>query len=233
MKIITIVCTSLLSLLALATPASAQTILWGSAVGMVGDTDVVTPGTYVDAATFFGSPLTVNGVVFNSIVSGSDGFNIAITTPNGVGPFTAPFSSTTPSSANYSNLTSVLGFGYFNTGTVTLSGLVTGHSYEVQAWSYYSGEASGPNTVLTGTNSVGLDTLTGQYAIGTFTATSGVETFNYDWTAGDGHNVINAVSLRDVTVTSAPEPSQTVMLALGLVALAFYVRSKGVRSSLG
>lgn len=177
--------------------SGAGVITWGAGQNMVGDTDVKTNGTLFDAASFYGSAVTVNGTTFNPIVNGTDG-KISINTPNGsVGAYGTAFTTASPSSLSYSNLTSILGFGYYQNGTVTISNLVVGNSYQIQAWSYYTGAAGSANTSFTGYAPVNLNTLQGQYAVGTFTASSTIQTFNYNF--GVSYGVINAVAVRNIT----------------------------------
>lgn len=211
---------ALLCVLAFSTASQAQ-ILWGSAQNMVTDTDVLTNGTYVDAAAFFGSD-SVNGVTFNPITSGTDGLGIAITTPNGT-TGSAPFGSP---STSYNNLVSVIGFGFFNNGTVTLTGLTAGHTYQVQAWTYFGGGSGFGTTIYD--SSPSLDSNTGQFVVGTLTLASGNSaTFNYNTGSGN-YAMIDAVSIRDVT--SAPEPSEALLMGVGLLGLVVLARRKRVAS---
>jgi hypothetical protein len=218
--------------------AHAQIIVWGSAQNMSGDTDVVVPvsGTLVDAATFYSSAVTVNTVKFNPLTASSGSYtdasgDISVTTPSGgAGPYTGAFTSSSPSSTNYSNLTSVLGFTVGNTGTVTLSGLVSGQTYQVEAWSFYTGQSVPGSTTFTGTTPVNLVGATGQYALGTFTATGTTETFGYGVNNTDNHAIINAISVFDTSGGSAvPEPSTYALIFAGLGGLYFVSRRKQLR----
>jgi hypothetical protein len=233
MKKILLISLASIGLLASATYSSAQIIVWGSAQNMTGNSDVMVPGTLVDAATFYSSPVTVGTVTFNkfTVSSGTytDGSGIAITTPSGgSGAYGSPFTTTTPSSTAYSHLTAVVGFTVGSTGTVTLSGLNTGDSYTVEAWSYYSGTAAGGSTKLTGSTSVNLLSTVGQFALGTFTATGSTETFGYAVNNADNHAVINAVSVFDDSgsTVGVPEPSTYVLLGVGALALVLVRRFK-------
>jgi hypothetical protein len=232
-KIIFVGGIAVMSLLVFSSVSQAQSILWETAQDITADTDVSTSGTYFDAATFYGSVDTVNTVSFSplTLVAGSgtdnttnprlytDGSDITITTPNGSAGAYGPAMPTSLSiSQNYSNLTSVIGFGYFVNGLVTISNLTPGAAYQVQAFSYYTPSAGATNTTYTGTTPVTLDPVIGQYAVGLFTPTGTTETFNYDY--GADYGVINAVSVRELV--GVPEPS-----SIGLIIVAMLVFSGG------
>jgi hypothetical protein len=55
-----------MAVLALASPASAATITWGTATNIATDSDVITTGTYVDSVKLFNAlgTVVVNGVTF-------------------------------------------------------------------------------------------------------------------------------------------------------------------------
>lgn len=192
--------------------SQAQNIVWDAAQNMVGNTDVLTNGTYFDAVTFHGTAVTVNGVVFSPLGSGLSDGTISITTPNGgAGAYGTAFTTESPSSTNYSHLTDTIGFGYYVDGTVTISGLTTGDEYQVQAWSYYAPGSA--DTTYTGNNTVVLSATTGQFAVGTFMASGPTETFNYNYGANGGlYDVINAVSVQELV----PEPATYGMLLGGI-----------------
>jgi hypothetical protein len=92
-----------------------------------------------------------------------------------------------------------------------------------------------PTTSTSGSDSVNLNYNpdgmasypNGQYVIGTFIATSRVQSFTFqntypiDVSAGE----INAIDLRNIT--SVPEPSTYAMMVAGLAFLGFCVRRKG------
>jgi hypothetical protein len=114
-------------------------------------------------------------------------------------------------------------------GTVTMSGLTPGASYQVQVWA----SAGYRPTSYTSENTQELNFVpngTGQFVIGTFTApaaaigqTTSSEYFTYyntypiDVSAGE----INAISLRET-----PEPSTYAMVFTGLIAGALCLRRK-------
>jgi hypothetical protein len=238
---------AVIGLLSFASPSQAQIITWAAANNITGNTDIVVPtiGTLVDAGTFYGGSDLVNGtlpvntgagntggtnIIFNQITGSgtdTDGKDISVTTPGGgLGPYSGgPFTTTSPSSAAYSDLISpYIGFTVGNTGTVMLSGLNFGDTYQVEAWSYFTGagDVTGPPahpgyTTLTGSTSVNLASGVGQYAIGTFTATGASETFGYAVNNSDNHAVLNAITLFDTT--AAPEPSTYVLVGIGFLGL--------------
>lgn len=188
---------------------SSSLITWGAAQNMSGNSDVSTTGVLFDAATFYGAAVTVNGVTFNRLVSNgtiegytdySDGKISANSPGNAPGAYTSAFTTTSPSSVAYSDLTSVLGFCYFTNGTVALTGLTVGDSYQIQVWAWDAGAGSNAHTTLTGANSVTLFPETGQFAIGTFTAAANSVAFNYNYVSQYG--VINAIAVRDTTITT-------------------------------
>jgi hypothetical protein len=209
--------------------ASSAQITWGAAQHMSGTTDVSTTGTFVDAATFNSTAETVNGVTFNPMASsgtiaGSTGYTDASTkisanSPGGSpGAYGTAFTTASPSSAAYSAATATLAFGYYQNGTVILSGLTSGHTYQVQVWSDYTGSPGNCNTTFTGANTVTLVPDAGEFAIGTFTATASSLTFNYNY--GANYGILSAISLRDTTPGSAPAITSSTS-ASGTVGTAF------------
>lgn len=123
--------------------------------------------------------------------------HIAANSPgNSPGAYGPPFSAP-PSSSTYSAAISTIAFGYYADGTVNLSGLTTGHTYQIQVWSYYSGSPGDCDTTLTGANTVTLVPDAGEFAAGAFTAASSSLTFNYNY--GTQYGLINAIEVRDTS----------------------------------
>lgn len=209
-------------LLVASASSQAQTIVWGSAQNMVGDSDVQNVGTYFDAITF-GSNVTVNGVVFQAFGTTT---NIMVT-GYAAGANAGNFTSAPPSSANYSAAfsNSVYGNSASDISTVTITGLTIGDAYSVQAWSYFGGSLGGSEFI--GANTVDLNNTAGQFATGTFTATSNTETFQFGVGAGNanGYSFLSGVSVFDVT-GSTPEPSTVALFAMAITGLGFQLGRK-------
>ena len=194
---------------------NAQDIGWGPAIGITGDANLAA-GVYFDAFlpnTVQPSPLTVDGITFNvdtiiSTSSSSDGISTVTGTSGSLSDYSGgSFPSTTPSSPAFAavmNAGGVYQNGGAGTGTVTISGLTPGQNYEVQVFNYVSDNDAGLTT-LSGTNTVTLGNLPGaggpntdgEFASGTFTASSDTETFN--WTgAGSAYTVVGAIYVSSV-----------------------------------
>ena len=193
------------------TPSSTA-IQWGTATNITTDTDVATNGTYVDAALLdteanlgassLNNFLTVNGVSFNIVANGTSD----ATDPSGDIELTSSRTVTSaggdsPSgSAAYNTLVTHLEYASgTTTQTVTLNNLTVGHTYQVQIWSAYISGGTRPLDLsgTDGTDSITLEPGTGQFSIGTFTASATSLTFTATPTGTDG--MLNAVSLRDIT----------------------------------
>lgn len=220
-----------LTAMLISTPAKGQ-IVWGSAATIASDSDVATNGTYFDAALLqdganSGAPLTVNGVVFNIIPHG----NVA-SDPSGdisLNSSRNPFSGgDSPSGTSaYNTLVSEPEYGQNNSQTLTLNNLTIGDTYQVEVWSAAIG-SSAFVTDLSGTNSPSLNAKTGQFVIGTFTATASTFSFtaSNDATSVNGVNMLNAISVfNEGEQETVPEPS-TYALLLGSVAALVFIRSR-------
>jgi hypothetical protein len=204
--------------LTLTVSAASSNITWGTATNMSTDTDVATNGTAFDAVTFYSTATAVNGVTFNPLsTSLSNGLedasgDIAITGYTGF-PLAPGGSYTTYAggSANYNNAVSTLIFSQGGVGTgmtVTLSNLVSGHTYQVEVWAFdgklsdngqvttqLSG-ATAPNGLINGANSATAPAI-GQFVKGTFVASGSTKSFQALQT--QNFSVINNVSVRDIT----------------------------------
>jgi len=227
---------AVLGLLALTGTSPAQTISWGPAQNMTGNPDISTAGTYFDAVTA-GSTQTINtgvggvggtNVTFNALTGNptTDG-TISLTIGDAQGDYTAAFTTTSPSSTSYSNLVNTGVFGSGGSSLVKIGGLgglnlITGDTYQVQSWSWYSYDGS-TTTVYNGANTVALTNAVGQYAIGTFVATGPQETYNFSTTGS--HNFVNDIEVRNITVAT-PEPTSAWLILAGFAGLGVYLRRK-------
>ena len=177
----------------------------------------------------------VAGVTGETIVLGSGGDN---TGAFGDGAF-----------SGLGNVFDLLRTGAFNINNVTLGNLVVGNTYEIQIFSH-DGRASRNDAATgfgdgTGSGPVGLLDLnnteanisnitpgtagTGDFIIGTFTATETTQTFQVfgdanladnggvpNFSSGNSQSAINAIQLRTTAVASAiPEPTSLALLAFG------------------
>jgi hypothetical protein len=241
MKTNNLISTSLLTAvgfacLSLVSVASAQTIDWGAATGITGDADLVTSGTYLDAFltnTSQVAPITVDGITFNpalgsSSTSGTDGiisFNVTSGTNN---QYSFTTFSNPAASAAFTALMKAGGVfqtGGAGAGTVTISNLTLGNTYSVQVFNWADDSDAGLTT-LSGSNSVTLSNLNGaggvgtngEFATGTFVATSLTETFGWEG-AGSGFTVLGPISVEDLGVADVPEPSTCILMLAGVVLL--------------
>jgi hypothetical protein len=225
---------ALTAILVSTTPTHAQ-ILWGSAKNVITDTDVLTNGTYFDADVLdtnvaFGVGatgsaglsdfLTINGVAFNTIGGQNVGADPSgdISINSGRNPFTGANS---PSgSAAYNTLIGHEEYAQNGPQTITLNHLTIGDTYQIQVWSAALGDPAFV-TDLSGLNTVSLTASTGQYAVGTFLATTATLAFTAtnDATSINGVDMLNAVSVFNEGVLSAPEPSTYALLLAGLLTL--------------
>ncbi len=202
MKTIQLAAKSLLVALAAwcagASSANAAPITWGAAQNITGASDVLTTGTPVYAyaiGTDVGSQ-TVNGVAFSVGGIGGGGTNVTITGGQACGAY-FPLSSP----AGYNGILKGAVFANSGSGatmTVTLKNLVEGQQYAVQVWSS-NVDYGGTNVTYDG--SVSLSQTTGQFAIGTFTA-SASESQVITLTANNIQ--FNAIQLRTVPAPGTP-----------------------------
>jgi hypothetical protein len=203
-------------------PTPPQGISWGPAIGITGDNSLQTNGIYVDAYipdTTLSSGLTADGILFNSSTSssstsGSDGV-ISFTVLSGQNltyDFTT-FPTSSPSSPAFAAIMNAGGTyesGGAGQGIVAISGLTNGHIYSVQIFNYANDGDPGLTT-FSGTTNVTLSNLPGaggantygEFATGTFTASSTNESFYWNGD-GSGFTVLGAISVRDISAASAP-----------------------------
>lgn len=209
-KLTGLTATLALSALSIVLGAAAQDITWGPATGITGDANLAV-GVYYDAFlpnTSTPAPLTVDAVTFNvdSIVSGtstSDGIITATETSSALNNYSSSsFPSPPPSSSAFAAVINAGGIyqnGGAGTGTVTITGLTPGQSYEIQVFNYANDGDTGLTT-LTSSNSITLSNLAGsggantygEFTTGTFTPSSSTETFTWAG-AGSAYTVLGAI----------------------------------------
>lgn len=209
----------------------AATIAWdAAATNIAGDSDVSTNGTSEWAYSNGGITGAVNGVTFASATAAgnADVTYAALTSSNATA-----FRNLTDGSAFVGLSTGyqdILRSGNFVGGgsgsaTVSLLGLTSGYTYEVQFWVNDARNRSDMETVprettIDGTsivvdyNTTGANTDAGlgQYITGSFTADAATQNFSFT----SGARQLNAIQLR---LTAVPEPSSTALLGLGGLAM--------------
>ena len=200
------------ALLVVSASALQAQITWGGAQTITDASDISTLGTSVDAisANRAGSTITIGDTTFKGMISDSTfSFNNA-----GGGGTDGSGSDATPYQAILYG-TAYAGGGV--TGTVTLSNLTLGQTYQLQIW---NAAQNGRPTTFTGGNTV--DLTGGDFALGTFLATSATESFTFVSDLPGGFGEVNAIALRDIP--AVPEPSTYAAMVLGLLALAGFAR---------
>ncbi|MCX6872494.1 MAG: Ig-like domain-containing protein [Verrucomicrobia bacterium] len=177
--------------------AQAGVITWGSAQNITGASDVLNTGSTVYAYAFGTDvgPQTVNGVAFSVGGIGGGGSNVTIAGGQACGAY-FPLSSP----AGYNGI--LRGAVFANSGsgatmTVTLNNLVDGQQYAVQVWSS-NVDYGGTPTTYDGAVSLAA---TGQYAIGTFTASA---TGSQVITLTANNIQFNAMQVRTVPAPGTP-----------------------------
>jgi lysophospholipase L1-like esterase len=198
--------------------SSAQNIAWDGAVTITGDANLLTNGVYFDALIPDHGPLTADGVVFDQDTAqtssgGGDG-KISYVITSGSNNSYGYNTLFTGGSADFNAVMNAGGtfqFGGAGAGTVTISGLTSGHNYQIQVFNY-AGDGDAGLTTFSGSPSVEVSTevggivTQGQFATGTFTASGSTETFNWNGN-GSSYTVLGAISVRDLT---APVNTQTI-----------------------
>ena len=222
--------TKLLSIgvIGLTTAYSQAAITWGTAQAITTEIDDVSTNGVLHAAVNAASvdlvdgggvpnpDITLNGVVFES-GNINDATNISTTSftqnndadlnPGGV------LGDTT----NYQTFLGDIDFAASGgTATIDIENLVIGNQYEIQIWYVDNRGGANGNRVTTissvGGNSVALDD---QFAIGTFTADTLIQSFDVT-TSGASAN-LTGFQVRDLG--AVPEPSSTLLSGVGLLAL--------------
>jgi len=192
-------------------------------------------GTIISAADFGAGTQTVTLTGGQVITFDGSGANATVVGGNGTS--NGAFNGNT---GNADFNTVLNGFNYDSaagTKQITLSNLIVGKQYSVQlfglddrggnessrtlSFSDFSGNSSG--AITSGAN---------QYVLGTFTAASSFETFTES--VPNGGN-FNAIVVRDLSASAAPEPSQFACLAftaLGMAGLLLKARKRTAAAEL-
>lgn len=238
-------------------------VTWGAAQNISGDSDVNTNGNLVYAYNLGASGVTdttVNGVQFSAWAFPPSSPPISVTTIGSVSFIESfgileSYNTLGTTTGNFSGLSSAYQAMLSTAGTssnaatvsLTMGGLTTGKSYEIQWWLNNSAllinvdtVAAFQQTTATATNSVLLNANVGtvvgnlgQYVIGSFTATDSSAVIEYNGTGTyifDNRPMINAFQLRDVT--AVPEPSTYVLAVIAGGTLVFHARRRSKRAVL-
>ena len=201
----------------------AQTISWGNATGITGDANLSRAGSYFDALMLNTSvgAVSADGISFNAATSFGNGIygdGVILYSGSGFNNFSwlNSFPTSSQASSAFAALMddgSIYQFGGSGTGTVTVSGLSSGHLYQVQVFNYAPDGDAGLTT-LGGTTPVSLSNLPGsggtgtygEFATGTFYATNASEVFTWSG-AGSGYTVMGCISIRDVSAAISIFPT--------------------------
>jgi hypothetical protein len=198
--------------------ACAQNIAWGPATVITGDSDLATNGVYFDAfIPLSPSSLSADGITFNAPTAvDSDGTISYVVTSGGDTRYdnNSLFTGGSPAFNAVMNAGGTFEFGDTGAGTVTISGLTLGHTYQVQIFDY-AGDGDTGYTTFSGSTPVTLNTIGsgaqgGSFTTGTFTATNADETFNWTGGGGSSYTVFGAISVLDITVVVDVLPSLAV-----------------------
>lgn len=242
---------ALAGLALLTADANAATITWQSSVNMyqgstvetfVSTNGTSTVGLNASGDTSGDEDVTVNGVAFtgagNGVAVGGSGTETI--TINGGTDNVASFGDGEFSSNGA--IFNLIKGGVFGVNSITLGGLQSGHTYEIQVFNndargsrhenfltgYDDGNGSGVvgtsqlnNSPSNGDAPVFPQTDAGDSIIGTFTADSATMTINVfgtnggpsgNFNTGNSESQINAVQLR---TTAVPEPGSLALIGLG------------------
>lgn len=210
--------------------ASAAVIIWGTPTAIYDANDVSTTGTSALAYTYNTTNKTVNGVIFENLLTQS-GITLIFSGSNGNGPYFAPDAgggSATPNTLT-GDYKSMINWGAWSTTSFSFTGLIEGQQYQLQFWAadyrgfdtQYSrsetltaGNTSGELSQLHTDGGVNLGSVSGSYILGTFTAdVGGTQSITIN-EIGGGDSMVNGIQLRAI-----PEPSAALLGGLGLLAL--------------
>ena len=240
---------TLAGVLALTVTASAANITWQAPVNITGDSDVKVSGTLDRAFHFTAGgvgSVTVGTVTFAEFVAPQPGAPISITVGNTVlsninggnvtGQSNAITSVAAPFSALSSSYQSLLKSAAYTDGNtnvlrLTLNGLTIGQDYLFQSW---VNEPRGNSVVSTrtetltgGTNTSAVATYnttqaeggTGQYLVGSFTATAATQAIDYQALAHPAPEY-TSTQIQAFELRATPEPTSAALVGLGTLLLA-------------
>ena len=237
----------LAGVLALTVTASAANITWQAPVNITGDSDVKVSGTLdrafhftaggvgsvtVGTVTFAefvvtGAPISIT--VGNTVLSNINGGNVSGQS-NAFTSVAAPFSAL---SSSYQSLLKSAAYTNGNTNVLrlTLNGLTIGQDYLFQSW---VNEPRGNSIVSTrtetltgGTNTSAVVTYnttqaeggTGQYLVGSFTATAATQAIDYQALAHPAPEY-TSTQIQAFELRATPEPTSAALVGLGTLLLA-------------
>ncbi len=216
-----------LGVIGLTTAYSQAAITWGTAQAITTEIDDVSTNGVLHAAVNAASvdlvdgggvpnpDITLNGVVFES-GNINDATNISTTS----------FTQNNDANLNVGNIGDTTNYQTFlgdidfaasgGTATIDIENLVIGNQYEIQIW-YVDNRGGANGDRVTTISSVGGNSvdLNDQFAIGTFTADTLIQSFDVV-TAGASAN-LTGFQVRDLG--AVPEPSSTLLSGVGLLAL--------------
>jgi hypothetical protein len=229
---------NLLQLRLVGTPAPQNQVTWGSVVQINSDSDVVTNGILVGTWSPYlllnpgVSPLTVNGLTFQSNTLNAVTFGMTNSTTMGI--------NSSLSDPNYANLLSGAGDTAFNTsgsGYILFSNVVPGNEYEIEIWAenvneptydqwenlWTASTADQTGPVNYDNNGSQTGSGIGEYVTGTFTPTISNSVVQISWeewssvwgsgtvNSANGQGQINLLTLlmleNPPTITAQPSPT--------------------------
>jgi hypothetical protein len=187
-------------------------VTWGTPTAISGPSDVLTNGNYFgswapynqDSFNNGSAGLVVNGTKFVATTDLPNFFTVGFN--NGYNGYNNP----NTSDANYNDLLQTAAYEGFGDGrpvSLSWTGMIPGHTYQVQLWAN-DGRGNGRTEKFTGgsntTATVDFGDAPGQYVVGTFVAGSGgrqVISLNGVGSPNGDFPQVNLVQVRDLTTT--------------------------------